>query len=403
MTIVGLTDNIVPRFRRLGKLRKGGEKTDKGYGPDLDHFRFTSDQPEIVEAFHLAYGAEPRLIRIYIPYKHVNDAFPTCCEVWGASGLMHRCDGQTMSLWREGSKFLRGEKPCPGGHEKDDPKSDAVGRLEFIIPELVQAGYVGHVTLETHSINDILAISSALQAVYEAGQDLRGVEFTLRRVKEKIGVPGWGDRKNDRARTDKWLVKIEPTADWVKVQLEASRAEALSLPAPVVSTTVDGLTGEIITQPAPSIDEIVAVDAQHWPADVAEGGVFWCEWCGEKPSVPLKPCDSCRQLGATLETHPNRLKTQAKVGQKKTPETAASRKLANVKTRAWFEAIKPIAEKFKKYQSKDGTPDSVHLQGVAAAEGFTSITDDNLTLVIQAIRDRAYQDAQDEQRQPEPA
>lgn len=252
MPILGLTDNIIPRFRRLGKLRKGGEKTAGGYGPDLDHFRFTSDQPEIVEAFHRVYGKEPRLIRIYIPHESINEAFSTWCEVWSASGLVHRCNGKTMFLWREGDKYLRGERPCSGGHEKNEPQNDAVGRLEFIIPELIQAGYVGYVTLETHSINDILAIGGVLQAVHGSRHDLRGVEFSLRRIQENIGVPGWGDRKGDRSRADKWLVKIEPAADWVRLQLETARAEALALPAPAAATVIDGGTGEVITQLGPS-------------------------------------------------------------------------------------------------------------------------------------------------------
>ena len=60
MAIKGLTTraDITPRFRTLGKLRKGGEKTAKGYGPDLDHFRFTSDDATIVDAFMDVYGEE---------------------------------------------------------------------------------------------------------------------------------------------------------------------------------------------------------------------------------------------------------------------------------------------------------------------------------------------------------
>ena len=249
MPIIGLTDNVIPRFQRIGKLRKGGEKTPKGYGPDLDHFRFTSERPEIVTAFHEAYGKEPRLLRVFIPQQTMHDAFPSWCELWGASGLQHRCDGQTMFIWREGDKYARGSQKCPGGHEKNDPRNDSVGRLDLIIPELINAGYVGFVTLETHSIHDILHISGVLKAVEESHGDLRGVEFTLRRVQEKISTPGFGDRKGERSKVDKWLVKIEPAADWVRVQIESARAQALMIEPPSQSVAVEPITGEVVTTP----------------------------------------------------------------------------------------------------------------------------------------------------------
>ena len=53
MPIKGLTDrkSLKPRLPSLGKLRKGAEKTANKPGADLAYFRFTSDNPEVVEAF----------------------------------------------------------------------------------------------------------------------------------------------------------------------------------------------------------------------------------------------------------------------------------------------------------------------------------------------------------------
>jgi ribonuclease HI len=33
-------------------------------------------------------------------------------------------------------------------------------------------------------------------------------------------------------------------------------------------------------------------------AQYYSGDMYWCEWCGERPSVPNFPCRSCEQLGA---------------------------------------------------------------------------------------------------------
>jgi len=244
MPIIGLTDEIQPRLTRLGKLRKGGEKTPKGFGPDLDHFRFTSDRADVVAAFERAFGTEPRSILVYTFAEHTGQVFSTWCEVWDKSGLVHRCNGQTMSIWREGDKYKRGSQPCAGGHN-GNPRNDAVGRLEVIVPELIEAGFVGTVTMETHSLNDIVAISSSLEYVRNMRGNLSGAAFNLRRVKETISVPGWGNRAGQRSRADKWLVKLEPVAEWAQRQLAQVSEFAL-----LESQIIDGETGEIVTQSA---------------------------------------------------------------------------------------------------------------------------------------------------------
>jgi len=222
MPIKNLTDreSVTPRFRTLGKLRKGGEKTAKGYGPDLDHFRFTSDDAGIVDAFIEVYGEEPHALSVYLPHPATEQNFPTWKEAWTAGGLQHRCDGETCTIWLgQDGKYHRDPKPCPGG-------CDEVGRLEVIIPELIAAGYVGTVTMETHSLNDMVAITQVLLKTEElSGGDLRRVQFTLRRVPERISVPGWGANTGKRQRVEKWLVKIEPAVDWTQAQMALSRAD----------------------------------------------------------------------------------------------------------------------------------------------------------------------------------
>ena len=261
MSIVGLTDSVVVSFQRLGKLYKGGPKTASGFGADLEYFRFNSDNPAIMAAFADAYGTQPKVINCFIPHATPEQAFPNWCEVWGKTGLVHRCDGQTMSVWLNGDKYERGVKPCMGGHEKGDPLNDAVGRLDVIIPELVAAGFVGYVTLETHGKHDILNIVKVLGAVHqsrignEAG--LRGVPFVLRRVRENISIPGYGKTEGQCTRADKWLVKLEPSSDWLRVQIEMSRMEALNMPQPdrlalPAGDVVDAATGELVAPKAPA-------------------------------------------------------------------------------------------------------------------------------------------------------
>lgn len=239
MPIKGLTDNVVPRFPRLGKLRKGGEKNAKGqYGPDLDYFRFTSDNPVIVDAFHEAYGEKPVALHVYLPYPQVEMNFSTWKEQWAAGGLVHRCDGETCQIWRtpQGT-YSQQPKPCPGG-------CDEVGRLTVILPELIRAGFVGYVTLETHSLHDLMNMTATLLVVAQDRvnnpRGLQGIEFVLRRKKERISTP---DGKGNRVSRDKWLVSLEPVASWAQTALTLSAGAALAIEAP---KNVDPATGEVL-------------------------------------------------------------------------------------------------------------------------------------------------------------
>lgn len=251
--IVGLTDTVMPSFPRLGKLRKGGEKqqrTKNGktyeiYGEDLPYFRFTSDRPQIVDAFRKAYGDQPSSLAVYLPYTSVEQNFSTWKEKWARGGLEHRCDGVTMTIWQENGKYVQGEKPCPYKDNPDDKNAcKEIGRLTVILPELWRAGFVGYVTMETHSLHDIMNIQASLLATLEARGDnpmgLRGIEFTLRKSLETISTPGNGQRVS----RDKYLVRLEPMATWASLQLQAAQQAAMGmLPAP---PSVDANTGEIM-------------------------------------------------------------------------------------------------------------------------------------------------------------
>lgn len=278
--IVGLTDTVMPSFPRLGKLRKGGEKQQRTrngktyeiYGEDLPYFRFTSDRPDVMAAFRQAYGDQPTALAVYLPYTTIEQNFATWKEKWARGGLEHRCDGVTMTIWQEAGKYVQGAKPCP---YKDTPDhKDAckeIGRLTVILPELWRAGFVGYVTMETHSLHDIMNIQASLLATLEARGDnpmgLRGIEFTLRKSLETISTPGDGQRVS----RDKYLVRLEPMATWASLQLQAAQQAAMGmLPAP---RTVDQATGEIIDDLEP-------------PEDVEEGEYHEVSEPEPKPEPP---------------------------------------------------------------------------------------------------------------------
>jgi hypothetical protein len=265
---------VSAQLPRLGKIRKGSEKQTVNrngrqvttVGKDLSYFRFVGDRSEITYAFEQAYGKDPAILNVYLPYKEVEQNFEFWSEKWDASGLVHRCDGEAMVIWRVGDKYVRGGKPCPYLEIRDtmtdeqikkDPPCEPRGRLYIILPELVKAGYVGTVTVETGGDHDILHIQKVLKAAYESRQDLRGIQFTIRRQLVNISVPGFGERKGQRARADKWMVRIEPAADWVRLQLEMAHAAQMRGLAPGAVQPVPQLQpGEIPLQGEIVEDEI---------------------------------------------------------------------------------------------------------------------------------------------------
>jgi hypothetical protein len=232
-------------FPRIGKLRKGATKpNDKQPGKDLEHFRFDSDDPYAVERFEAAYGKEPRQINIYLPYETVEENFQTWQESYVAGGLKHRCDGETCVIWQKpDGTYSQEPTPCPGGCKE-------VGRLSVIIPELARLAYV---TVETHSINDILHLTNNLQAALALRGSLAGIPFVLSRRPQEISTPG---KDGKRARYTKYMLFLEPHPDWVRVQLATMRHNALTIAAGVMALPehrqltagqiIDMGTGEII-------------------------------------------------------------------------------------------------------------------------------------------------------------
>lgn len=230
MPIVGLTDAVQPRLPDLGVLRKGGAKRmgrngKEIFGEDLSFFRMTSDRPEVEKVFIERYGAQPASLRVYLQGETIEQNWSAWKEDWQAGGLIHRCDGKTCTIYldKASGKYIKNDpKPCPGNCKE-------VGRLRLILPELWAAGHVGLVTLLTHSLHDIMHIQSVLEAVYQARVDSRsrggltGVEFTLSRRQEEISTPG---EDGKRVMRKKWLVKLEPSADWVSLQLEMAKRNA---------------------------------------------------------------------------------------------------------------------------------------------------------------------------------
>jgi hypothetical protein len=241
MGIKGLTDRA-PEFPRIGELRKGDVKREANRpGADLNQFfRFTSTDPEVLKRFVDTFGTQPASLIVYLPHQHADEVFTAWKEEWSQGGLVHRCNGELCAVWRgSDGKYYTEPRPCPGGCKE-------TGRLKVVIPDI---GRLAYITVLTTSKNDIMHLSSQLAAYESLRGDLRGIPFRLCRLKAKISTPG---ANGQRARREKWLISIEPSSQWVDLQIEATRLAAL----PRLPQT------QTLALPAPEYDDAEWEDAR---------------------------------------------------------------------------------------------------------------------------------------------
>jgi hypothetical protein len=241
MAIYGVTtrEALDPRFKVIGKLRKGGPKRNGQFGVDLKHFRFTSDNDAVVAAFRQAFGNEPDTLPVFFPFATLEANFPTYRETYGQNHLLkEQCDGMNILQWQAGTRMARGprlcEKKCKDT-ESQPPCPNCplkpIGRLSVILIPLLQAGFVGTVTVETHGWHDIREIASQL-AMYEP---LTGREFRVYREDKTIGAPN--AKTGKRMAVTKSLVKIEPTQETYLMLIgDAQRRARAELGAPAVTS-----------------------------------------------------------------------------------------------------------------------------------------------------------------------
>ena len=228
MPILSLQKDRAPQFPCIGKLRKGGAKRKNAQGreimgEDLKYFRFTTDDAHAAETFAAYYGAQPQSVEVFLPYATTAENFGAWLEEYTAGGMTRRCDGETQHFHRDtdgkgNTTPIKCERLCG---RKCGCKE--IGRLAVIVKQLARLAYV---TVETHSLYDIMQLTENLQAAEALRGDLRGIPFILSRRDREISTPGEGGK---RTRRTKSLLFIEPNPEWVARQLESMRLAALPI------------------------------------------------------------------------------------------------------------------------------------------------------------------------------
>jgi hypothetical protein len=267
MPIIGVTDEATLEERRgypeVGRLRKGAAKPERGPGRELPYFRFTSNNPQFVQAFEKQFGKEPTRFFVRLPYLTAEKNFSTWVEKWDKSKLVWRGNGvQTVRRWMVDHYS---DKEADQVAQPDDKEARWTGRLSVVFPQLFDAGMVGVVVLATTGKHDCIRLASALH-FYERGLgNLEGLEVCLYREAIEHTEPGG-------VRRTHYDVFLMPTADLMRGKLEAAREQAVAaLPETIEEPVIDEETGEILDAEAAAI----IVDEGALPPDGDDGAPDW--------------------------------------------------------------------------------------------------------------------------------
>ena len=70
------------RLPRIGTIRKGAPKPEKGPGKDLDYFRLDRTDPAVAAAWHEVFGQQPKTISGILPYSDPAENLSICCLLY---------------------------------------------------------------------------------------------------------------------------------------------------------------------------------------------------------------------------------------------------------------------------------------------------------------------------------
>lgn len=152
--IKGLSDKR--RLPRMGKIRLGVmvKKGEKTYPTEVDYFVC----PDIVKK---QYGDEPKELIIVFPMEDEEKFFQQFYMKYGHGVLQCKGDGVNGTYF-DMDKMSFEEKPCPCEH-LESKKCKAVGRLQFMLPEVEEAAGVWQI--DTSSKNSIIDINSGIEYI----------------------------------------------------------------------------------------------------------------------------------------------------------------------------------------------------------------------------------------------
>lgn len=180
------------RLPRIGVIRKGAPKPQKGPGKDLDYFRLDRADPTVVAAWNEVLGREPKAISGILPYTDPADNLSIWDELWQGKRLLWRGDGERLHVQLNGNNYVRyapGEgpaQPAAPGESVAKLKVARISHLRILLPQLRIAGIFEIMSSSTIDADELW---SNLMWIRSTVPTLQGAPVTVFRAGRQFNVP----------------------------------------------------------------------------------------------------------------------------------------------------------------------------------------------------------------------
>lgn len=250
------------RLPRIGIIRKGAPKPEKGPGRDLDYFRLDRADPGVVTAWRETFGDEPRSISGILPYADPAENLSIWDELWQGKRLLWRGDGERLHVQLQGNDYVRyaaGEgpaQPAAAGDSVGKLKVARISRLRILLPQLRIAGIF---EIASSSAIDADELWSNLMWIKSTVTTLQGAPVTVFRAARQFNV-NQGDKD------------MIVTKHMLHMMLDGRYLDAL-LPSPVAGHLPPVAT-TVASAPVDDAPDIEDGDFEDAPAPLYTDGSF---------------------------------------------------------------------------------------------------------------------------------
>ncbi len=224
------------KFPQIGKIRKGGKKTENQPGPDLEYFRviFNKGEDAAKSEFISEYGTQPDEIDVLLPLQ-MEDVWSYWLEAYSRGRQIAKSDGVKFIYMRDrnmnvivrnGKHVDTGEEiPYLGERGAEQAVNGVllkpVGRLRVTIPLLMRRAYL---ELKTHSYEDCDNLDGQVRSIYGMELLMGGVPLVIKRMPVMKTVPG---QNGTSFRKEMYMLSIEAKQEWVRWKMLADANQVM--------------------------------------------------------------------------------------------------------------------------------------------------------------------------------
>jgi hypothetical protein len=279
MPIFDLQDRATARLKRAGMIRLGVKKVNKNgkeYPFATDYF-VLKDAPDLKPV----YGEQPKRLNVWLPFNEIERNMPSWHQMWLASGLVCRGDGQRIDyavnpktgevIVRNGKAATTGkvedlklntgnDVACPGMAHNLYNRCSQCKPGALLIIMIREVSRLAYYQIATGSIHNIVNLTGQMGWYIENFGRLQGIPFVLELRPEKISTPS--GKNGQRVRREKFLLNLEADPEWVRLQMAEMHRRTLPSGAPVAAlpepaeqvidmdvSTVSGFDDEPVWEP----------------------------------------------------------------------------------------------------------------------------------------------------------